>query len=323
MSTGTADGGQTLKLEVLLAAATLIVLAMLSFFTRKPTPIDLVVSTSSISLRTADEPTRLPPMIAAAVTIVGDGTISGAPGATAFQGSLTLEQAGSAGPLNVQGITLPPGATLSLKRVASETRTIEVAIRSEGTSQSVLTLFTREAFTITSDTTTQAISDKTPRSIKVTSTGDTLVFRARLAEKAWTTQRPFELTALSFLDADPTNPLPELFSAIDSGVVTFVDIGSILGSNREMRLRPGQFLHIGDISQGFVRSLAFEDDRLTIGIAAEVGVMETRWRGFRQDHMPSWLAYLSSLDGVKEITTTLIGMMLIAFKLIASRRSAG
>jgi hypothetical protein len=80
--------------------------------------------------------------------------------------------------------------------------------------------------------------------------------------------------------------------------------------------QPRQMLTIGTIRDGFIRDLSVSGNSIDVGMTGEVRSLKTAWKSNVRDHMPTWLATLSSIDPVKKIAALGIAIFLALLQLL-------
>lgn len=317
-----AGGADVLGLAARLAALVIAAAtAIACVVPKRPTPVDLVATAESVSLRLADEAVQLPPVLAETISIVGSGRLEGLSRPAAYNSIVTVERAGQAPPLTLQGLRLSGGALLALRKYPGLERTYEIEVVDKGAPPGPLTVFVQGAAAVTSGAERQAIDAQRPTPLRFTpAPGERVLVRVKLAEPEWAIRKTLAIRKVDFAELDPRGDTPDEFSTLASGTMRLVDIEMLDGSTRKFEFLPGQIVDLGDIERGVVRQLAMRGDRIDVGLSGEVGRIETRWRDVTRNHLPSWFAYLSSNDLARSIFA---GLTALCSLIAAGWRVAG
>lgn len=298
-----------------------VLVLLLGVLPRTRAPIDLTAQSDVVTMQIAGQSLALPPFLISRVTLIGSGEARGSGFNGVFRSHLTMEMKPQPGTamLSLSGLQLAPQSRLTLRRYPGMDRTFEFAIIGGGESGSEMTLFAQGAFLVTADTQSGNMTASEPTAVRVSMETSGIVLRLTLTEREWSIQHPFSLSHLDFRDTAGDESLTSLFSALHSGQIRFIGIESLDGSERHLELQARQMLTIGDIRDGFVSNLSLTDGRVRIGMSGYVSSLETAWRNIRRDHMPTWLATLSSIDYVKEIAGLALALFLAVLQILPLR----
>jgi hypothetical protein len=286
--------------------------------------IDATVRSSAVTLVTGGQPAEFPPFRVSKLVVLGQGNIDGLTAVSKFQDYVNIEAPPSTGEgkrppssISMAGLKVGAHSKVVLRHYPGADRTFEFLVSGIDTLRGIIQ--GGGQFSVDSEKAISSNNEAT--SFHIDMREKPYVLRFTLIENDWNTYRPFLIANVDFRNAEIDGDLSTMFSAIGNGIVQFRDIETLSGSARQLDLHPRQMLMIGEIRDGYARNLSIGENSIEIGIIGIVDSLQTVWKTetnpITQDHMPTLLDRLLSIDSVKLLAALFLAVFLAALPLLA------
>lgn len=295
-------------LAVIAAVLAVVALVVLDTIRLATADIDVTATTNVVHLRIADEDAQLPPVSAAVVQVIGDGSIEDLPGVAAFKGGIEFRAAGATGTLSLSRLVLPAKSGVSLRRLEGLERGYEFTIEPAAEGEIGLDLIAQNELAVVTGETSSNLPAASPLSFHVVVKGRSATIRFALKEPAWSLAQPFAIVGLDLIDVLATGKTA-MFSGILEGSVHFPASQTLTGGPSEMVLRRGQQLTFGALENAALAFLTLDGRSIELGMTGTTHGLATRWRSGVRNHMPTALSWLASFDWLRAVAALFLAIV--------------
>jgi hypothetical protein len=284
------------------------------------TRVDIVATSDSLALKISDLDLNWPPIRISSLEVITPAQIGGdidRPNRDsadfnriAFDGIDTV--------LDLQQFKLAQNDTLSIRHLSGTDNLFEFAVTPDPAKHSSskvshvppteLTLIIFGTFKLdVAGAPPRILTSDHPSSVKVSMYDSKRVFRLKLAESELLESAPFQVSAISFFDTiEQTRPSP--FSTIKDGSIRFDQV-VVAAGNKEKQLRSGEPLQIGSLENGYIRTVRLSDKGIYVGYFGDVLGLESVWRDYKSNLMPTRFERWASDPAVVAYATLVVTIL--------------
>jgi hypothetical protein len=289
------------------------------------TQVDIVATSESLALKISDLDVNWPPIKISSLEVITpaqiDGDIDRLNSASAEFSRIAFDGIGTV--LDLQSFKLAQNDTLSIRHLTGTDNLFEFIVTPDPAKHSnlaptELTLIIFGTFKLdVAEAAPRTLTSGHPNSVKVSMYDSKRVFRLKLAESELLQSAPFQVSAISFFDTiEQTRPSP--FSTIKDGSIRFEQV-VVAAGNKEKQLRSGEPLQIGALENGYIRTVRLSDKGIYVGYFGDVLGLESVWRDYKSNLMPTRFERWASDPAVMAYATliaTILGVIAAGMALV-------